>query len=290
MAGPTILQRLAENPTPEGQEQEELEPEFDWQREQIQAPLSIRRSAEVAAAGGDVSGELEQRIQRSRGQGQEIAAPMRGRLEQAFGRDFGGVRIHANTEADQLNRAVQAKAFTTGNDIYFKQGEYQPNSPSGQELIAHELTHVLQQNADTSSLQRNLGDSTTPETRVAVADHSAQLSRGRNYILSISGSRYILLPLEPNGRTLYFFYGFEASTSDQSILESEAPFIEDDVIYAAEQGFTVVYDLEGTVADFAAAIFDSQAYGIYWSGHGNGHGNIVTSDGRGIGPGSVQSA
>ncbi len=145
MAGPTILQRLAEKPVPEGQDQEEqdLGPEFDWQRQQIEAP--IRRRAEVGAAGGDVSGDLEQRIQRSRGQGQEIAAPVRGRLEQAFGRDFGGVRIHANTEADQLNRAVQAKAFTTGNDIYFKEGEYRPESRGGQELLAHELTHVVQQ-------------------------------------------------------------------------------------------------------------------------------------------------
>ncbi|MDA0266881.1 MAG: DUF4157 domain-containing protein [Cyanobacteria bacterium] len=158
VVGPTILQRLAEKPAPQGQEERQeqnLGPEFDWQRQQIEAPLSVMRSAQVGAAGGDVGGDLEQRIQRSRGQGQEIAAPMRGKLEEAFGRDFGGVRIHANTEADQLNRAVQAKAFTTGNDIYFKQGEYRPESRGGQELLAHELTHVVQQTTESFEIQRS---------------------------------------------------------------------------------------------------------------------------------------
>jgi hypothetical protein len=63
----------------------------------------------------------------------------------AMGADFSGVTVHTDTQSDQLNRSVQAKAFTTGQDIFFRQGAYQPSSRSGQELIAHELTHVVQQ-------------------------------------------------------------------------------------------------------------------------------------------------
>jgi hypothetical protein len=67
-------------------------------------------------------------------------------MERSFGADFSGVRVHADAEADSLNRSVQARAFTTGHDLFFRRGEYNPQSRSGQELIAHELTHVVQQN------------------------------------------------------------------------------------------------------------------------------------------------
>jgi hypothetical protein len=66
-------------------------------------------------------------------------------MERAFGADFGGVRVHTGAQADGLARSIQAKAFTTGQDVYFRQGAYEPGSRGGQELIAHELTHVGQQ-------------------------------------------------------------------------------------------------------------------------------------------------
>ncbi|WP_155834661.1 hypothetical protein [Leptolyngbya sp. PCC 6406] len=135
------------------------------------------------------------------------------------------------------------------------------------------------------------GETTTNESGESggIPDRSEYVS-GRNHILVIDGTRYTLVPSRPNGRTLYFFFGFPpGSTSDQEMREEEAPFIEDDVIYAAEQGFTVIYDLEGTAQDLGNAIFDPQAYGIYWSGHGNGRGYIWTSDDRLIAPESIRS-
>jgi len=63
----------------------------------------------------------------------------------AIGNDFSSVKVHTSPEADSLNRQLNARAFTTGKDIFFREGEYQPHSSSGQELIAHELTHVAQQ-------------------------------------------------------------------------------------------------------------------------------------------------
>ncbi|MBT9316647.1 eCIS core domain-containing protein [Leptothoe spongobia] len=98
-------------------------------------------------------GNLESSIESARGQGQPLGSDVRGSMEQAFGTDFGSIRIHNDAQSDQLNQSIQAKAFTTGQDIFFRQGAYQPKSPDGQELLAHELTHTIQQ---TGTTQRQL--------------------------------------------------------------------------------------------------------------------------------------
>ena len=93
----------------------------------------------------DASSDLEQAISQARGKGQALDDCVRQPMEQAFGTDFSHVRVHTGGQSDQLNRAIQAKAFTTGQDIFFSQGAYAPTSRGGQELLAHELTHVIQQ-------------------------------------------------------------------------------------------------------------------------------------------------
>jgi hypothetical protein len=67
-------------------------------------------------------------------------------MERALGADFRTVRLHTDDKADWLNRALGARAFTTGEDIFFRRGEYRPGSYSTRRLLAHELTHVVQQN------------------------------------------------------------------------------------------------------------------------------------------------
>lgn len=89
--------------------------------------------------------DVESGIQRARGGGQPLAESIREPMEQAFEADFSRVRVHADSQADQLSQSIQAKAFTTGQDVFFRQGMYQPTSRGGQELLAHELTHVVQQ-------------------------------------------------------------------------------------------------------------------------------------------------
>jgi Domain of unknown function (DUF4157) len=85
-----------------------------------------------------------------------LAAPTSGRpiepsvrtwLEAGFGHDFANVQVHADGEADALARSVQASAFTSGQDIYFRAGAYDPVSPDGQHRLAHEAAHVIQQDA-----------------------------------------------------------------------------------------------------------------------------------------------
>jgi len=76
--------------------------------------------------------------------GAVLPAGVRGFMEPRFGYDFAGVRIHAN---NPLAPRIQARAFTVGSDIYFAPGEFQPNTPSGQRILGHELTHTIQQGA-----------------------------------------------------------------------------------------------------------------------------------------------
>src|SRR5690242_6376868 len=89
---------------------------------------------------------------------QPINDDQRDKLETAFGSDFSGVRVHSDSRADVLNQSVQARAFTTGQDIFFRQGEYQPDSSGSNELLGHELTHVVQQNNKAVSSDKKITD------------------------------------------------------------------------------------------------------------------------------------
>lgn len=113
------------------------------EEEMAQAKPAIQRTS--SAEGGEVDGNIESAIQRARGNGSPLGEGVRAPMESAFGADFGGVNIHTGKEADSLNQSLQARAFTTGKDIFFRQGEYNPESSGGKELLAHELTHVVQQ-------------------------------------------------------------------------------------------------------------------------------------------------
>lgn len=85
------------------------------------------------------------RIQARRGSGQPLPEAVQRHLEQGLNHDLSAVRVHADTEADTLAKTMNALAFTSGADIYFQTGQYDPNSRSGLELLAHETTHVVQQ-------------------------------------------------------------------------------------------------------------------------------------------------
>ena len=88
---------------------------------------------------------FEQRLGTAQGGGAPLPAPVRAVMEPRFGADFSGVRLHADTEAAQLNQSLGAKAFTHGADIYLGAGAEKPGTQAGDHLLAHELTHTLQQ-------------------------------------------------------------------------------------------------------------------------------------------------
>jgi Domain of unknown function (DUF4157) len=89
--------------------------------------------------------------------GQNLDTGAREILEPKFGHSFENVKIHAGGRADQMTKAVNARAFTTGQDVYFRQGEYQPQSAGGLHLLAHELTHTIQQSRGSVS-GNSIGD------------------------------------------------------------------------------------------------------------------------------------
>jgi hypothetical protein len=98
-----------------------------------------------SSGSSELDDETINRINQERGQGQSLDSTVQTQMSQALGMNFGHVDVHTSPESDSLNRQLNAKAFTTGKDIFFREGEYQPHSSSGQSLIAHELSHVVQQ-------------------------------------------------------------------------------------------------------------------------------------------------
>ena len=91
------------------------------------------------------SADTERKLTASKGGGRSLPEPVRGEMESAFGADFGGVRVHTGGTAEHLSNRLQAQAFTHGADVYFNRGKYQPDTREGKHLLAHELTHVVQQ-------------------------------------------------------------------------------------------------------------------------------------------------
>ncbi|MGB1277821.1 MAG: DUF4157 domain-containing protein, partial [Nannocystaceae bacterium] len=103
---------------------------------------------------GRVAPEVEASITSARGLGKGLEPSLQSKLEHGFNRDLSGVRVHTGPRADRLNHALYARAFTVGNDMFFRGGMFRPNSRSGQELIAHEVTHTLQQTSGPPVIQR----------------------------------------------------------------------------------------------------------------------------------------
>lgn len=94
----------------------------------------------------------EQLVRSSKGNGSLLNRTIQAEMEQGFGADFSGVKIHTDSTAVRMNKNLGAQAFTTGNNIYFNEGKYQPDSKNGKTLLAHELTHTVQQG---SNLNKN---------------------------------------------------------------------------------------------------------------------------------------
>jgi hypothetical protein len=123
------------------------------EEEELQMKPDVQRAS--SGAGFEVGGEFEQQLAASRGGGSPLPVEVRSFMEPRFGADFSAVRIHSGSEAVQLNREVSAQAFTHGSDIYLGEGKDDLESAQGKQLLAHELTHVVQQTGS-SQLSRRM--------------------------------------------------------------------------------------------------------------------------------------
>jgi hypothetical protein len=136
----------------------------------------VQRVVALARKGNgevEASPEVEKSVQQNQGSGQPLNSEVQEQMESAFDTDFSGVRVHTDAESDALNRSLNARAFTTGQDIFFRQDSYNPGSSSGRKLIAHELTHVVQQNG--SQIQPKLMVNQPGDRYEQEADQVAQV-------------------------------------------------------------------------------------------------------------------
>ena len=104
-----------------------------------------------------MSSYAESNLNSTKGRGSPIPASTREQMESSFGADFSHVRLHRDSSAVQMSKDLHAQAFTLGSDIYFNSGKYNTDSTGGKHLLAHELTHVLQQKVDNNLLSETPG-------------------------------------------------------------------------------------------------------------------------------------
>jgi hypothetical protein len=127
------------------EEEEEVQTKSLVQRAGPEEEEEVQTKSEGKDGSFSAGRHVEQRLSALQGGGSPLPGGVRDHMEPRFGADFGGVRLHTDSEAGQLNRDLQARAFTHGNDIYMGSGASAPGSTDGDRLLAHELTHVIQQ-------------------------------------------------------------------------------------------------------------------------------------------------
>jgi hypothetical protein len=138
--------------------------------DQVQRPQTrVQRmaTAPIGPEGGEVDDRVQADLDRTRGRGAALDPHVRRSMEGAFGSaDFGKVRIHEGSDSADLNNRLGAQAFTVGNDIYLGANAPAPTSADGQHLLAHELTHTMQQSSTAQRTIRRMPSMTDVRSRV----------------------------------------------------------------------------------------------------------------------------
>ncbi|TKJ38540.1 hypothetical protein CEE37_12300 [candidate division LCP-89 bacterium B3_LCP] len=133
-----IIQRQEE-------EEEEIVQTLQRQCDEEECPIQTQQDANRSS---EVTPNLASQIQAIRSGGRSLPQPCRNYFEPRFGRDFSDVHIHTDSKADDVAKSINAKAFTLGQDVFFGSGQFAPGTEGTKKLLAHELTHVVQQNSN----------------------------------------------------------------------------------------------------------------------------------------------
>jgi hypothetical protein len=156
-----LVQRQEEGPEEEEEEPVQTKPISDQITPLIQRQEEVPEEEETPIQAKSFSGTssqlapgLQSRLQSIRGGGQPLPKSVRNYFEPRFGTDFSHVRVHTGLRAANLTKSINAKAFTIGKDVVFNAGQYSPNTQTGKSFIAHELTHVTQQQSGQHRVQR----------------------------------------------------------------------------------------------------------------------------------------
>jgi Mlc titration factor MtfA (ptsG expression regulator) len=121
--------------------------------EEEKRKMPVMRKTEAGNSGMSVSSLFASSLNASKGGGSPLPQRTKSFMENAFSADFSGVKIHTGIQASEMSKNINAKAFAYGNAIYFDEGAYNPDSKAGRNLLAHELTHTMQQ---TGAIQRSI--------------------------------------------------------------------------------------------------------------------------------------
>jgi hypothetical protein len=124
--------------------------------------------------------QFQSKLESSKGSGNSLPGDIQQEMGSKMGADFSGVKVHTGGEANSMSESINAKAFTSGQDIYFGSGQFDTNSKQGKELIAHELVHTQQQSQKIQRQTNSTGDFTAANTsydkwhdkRTEIANHS----------------------------------------------------------------------------------------------------------------------
>lgn len=142
------------------------------------AARSVQRQAAIASPTSD-GAELDARLAQRAGSGQPLGEGARAFAEERLGHDFGDVRVHTDPEASDLAASIDAEAFTTGSDIYFRSGRHDPDSDAGKRLLTHELTHVVQQRSTPRLAQRRAAGHARSGLQIAAGSMARAIQRVR---------------------------------------------------------------------------------------------------------------
>lgn len=172
----TAVPQKENAPITTDQMQGKLNPAAVQQMQQTVGNTAVQRFLAQRSGSGpsEIDDDTANAINQQRGSGQKLDEGMAAKAGATMGQDFSGVNVHTDSQADQLSNQLGAKAFTTGNDVFFKAGEYNPASQDGQQLIAHELTHVAQQGAAAPTVQGKMAVNDPNDQYEAEADHVAE--------------------------------------------------------------------------------------------------------------------
>ena len=134
---------------------------------------SIQAKRDGRPGGGEVSAKQIAEIESIKTGGEPLRPSSRNFFEQRFGHDFSRVRIHSDDRAAQSAKDIHAQAYTTGHHIVFGAGHYSPDTHAGQKLLAHELTHVIQQGGGARNVMRAPADPTEKARYPTAAEQKA---------------------------------------------------------------------------------------------------------------------
>lgn len=196
------VQKMDKPEEPQRKEQEEVQRKPEEEQAVQKKEEEVKRKPEEekvqtktsANGGGTAPSGFASTLNHSKGQGSGLSKGTLNEMSSAFGQDFSGVRIHTDSQAEQLSEQISAQAFTHGNDIYFNQGKYNPESQDGKRLLAHELTHVVQQGAVQDQTVQRTGWPWPANGRV-INNYSAAVT-----VWSDGSGCYTIAPGDSSGR------------------------------------------------------------------------------------------